>query len=131
MIEKAIEKIRREMDSKKENSYIQTIGSFLIKQVEINKEAAEKINNEDKTLEKAFKEVEAVARKKAIGGCAVLSDTEVFTIIKKYYGMEAIQDKMLQVEIEEIKEEFNVEEEVKKKSNVVKVDFSTNINDYF
>ncbi|MGL5084945.1 MAG: hypothetical protein ACRC68_04385 [Clostridium sp.] len=129
MIQKAIEKIKREMEQKKEHPYIQAIGNFLLKQVEINRNAAENINNETLTIEKSLKEVEIVAKKKAINGCAVMSENEVFEIVKKYYKFEAVQDKMLQVEIEEIKEECNVKvEEVK--SNVVKVNFSASLDDY-
>ena len=42
MIERAIEKIKSEMEQKKDNSYIQAIGDYLLKQVEINRNAAEK-----------------------------------------------------------------------------------------
>ena len=106
MIERAIEKIKKEMEDKKENSYIQAIGDYLLKQVEINRDAAEKICNGTKTIEKSLKEVEKVARKKAVAGCAVLSDNEVFKIVREYYQFEAVQDKFIQVEVEEIKEQI-------------------------
>lgn len=128
MIGKAIEKIKKEMEQKKDNAYIQTIGDFLLKQVEINRSAAENINNGTLTIEKSLKEVEAVAKKKAVNGCAVMSDYEVFGIVKKYYGFEAVQDKMIQVEIEEIKEEYKIQEV--EKSNVVEVNFSASLDDY-
>nr|WP_243175543.1 Cas9 inhibitor AcrIIA9 family protein [Clostridium gasigenes] len=118
------------MEEKKANAYIQTIGDFLLKQVEINRNVAESINNGTKTIEKSLKEVEVIAKKKAVKGCAVMSDIEVFGIVKKYYGFEAIQDKMLQVEIEEIKEDHQIQYKVEKRSNVVKVDFNTNLEDY-
>ena len=109
MINKAIEKIKAEMEQKKDNAYIQAIGDYLLKQVEINRDAAEKIVNENKTIETSLKEVEKVARKKAIGGCAVMSDAEVFKIVREYYVFEAVQDKFIQVEVEEIKEEIKEE----------------------
>lgn len=129
MIEKAIEKIKKEMGQKRDNAYIQTIGEFLLKQIEINRNAAESINAGSKTIEKSLKEVEAIARKKAVNGCAVMSDNEVFGIVKKYYGFEAIQDKILQVELDEIREDCSVESE-KIKNNVVKVNFSASLDDY-
>ena len=95
MIERAIEKIKSEMEQKKDNSYIQAIGDYLLKQVEINRNAAEKICNEKKSIEKSLKEVEKVARKKAVAGCAVLSDNEVFKIVREYYQFEAVQDKFI------------------------------------
>lgn len=130
MIERAVEKIKREMEQKKDNSYIQAIGDYLLKQVEINRDAAEKICNETKTIEKSLKEVEKVARKKAVSGCAVLSDNEVFKIVREYYSFEAVQDKFIQVEVEEIKEQ--IQEEVKEeKVQENKIDdFSIDLDDY-
>lgn len=134
MIERAIEKIKKEMEDKKENSYIQAIGDYLLKQVEINRDAAEKICNEVKTIEKSLKEVEKVAKKKAVAGCAVLSDSEVFKIVREYYQFEAVQDKFIQVEVDEIKEQ--IQEEVKKEKVQEKKeskeidDFSINFDDY-
>ena len=134
MIERAIEKIKREMEQKKDNSYIQAIGDYLLKQVEINRNAAEKICNEKKSIEKSLKEVEKVARKKAVAGCAVLSDNEVFKIVREYYQFEAVQDKFIQVEVEEIKEQIQEgvnEERVKEKKEDSKTDdFSINFDDY-
>ena len=134
MIEKAIERIKREMKQKKDNSYIQAIGDYLLKQVEINRDAAEKICNGVKTIEKSLKEVEKVAKKKAVAGCAVLSDSEVFKIVREYYQFEAVQDKFIQVEVDEIKEQ--IQEEVKKEKVQEKKeskeidDFSINFDDY-
>lgn len=134
MIEKAIERIKLEMKQKKDNSYIQAIGDYLLKQVEINRDAAEKICNGTKTIEKSLKEVEKVARKKAVSGCAVLSDSEVFKIVREYYQFEAVQDKFIQVEVDEIKEQ--IQEEVKreklqeKKESKEIDDFSINFDDY-
>ena len=134
MIERAIERIKREMKQKKDNSYIQAIGDYLLKQVEINRDAAEKICNGTKTIEKSLKEVEKVAKKKAVAGCAVLSDSEVFKIVREYYQFEAVQDKFIQVEVDEIKEQ--IQEEVKKEKVQEKKeskeidDFSINFDDY-
>lgn len=134
MIERAIERIKREMKQKKDNSYIQAIGDYLLKQVEINRDAAEKICNGTKTIEKSLKEVEKVAKKKAVAGCAVLSDNEVFKIVREYYQFEAVQDKFIQVEVEEIKEQIQEgvnEERVKEKKEDSKTDdFSINFDDY-
>ena len=101
---------------------------------EINRNTAEKICNEKKSIEKSLKEVEKVARKKAVAGCAVLSDNEVFKIVREYYQFEAVQDKFIQVEVEEIKEQIQEdvnEERVKEKKEDSKTDdFSINFDDY-
>nr|DAP71888.1 MAG TPA: PcfK-like protein [Caudoviricetes sp.] len=134
MIERAIEKIKREMKQKKDNSYIQAIGDYLLKQVEINRDAAEKICDGTKTIENSLKEVEKVAKKKAVAGCAVLSDSEVFKIVREYYQFEAVQDKFIQVEVDEIKEQIQEEikkEKVQEKKESKEIDdFSINFDDY-
>ena len=135
MIERLFERIKREMKQKKDNSYIQAIGDYLLKQVEINRDAAEKICNGTKTIEKSLKEVEKVAKKKSVAGCAVLSDSEVFKIVREYYQFEAVQDKFIQVEVDEIKK-AKIQEEIKKEKVQEKKeskeidDFSINFDDY-
>ena len=133
MIERAIEKIKKEMQDKKGNPNIQTIGDYLLKQVEINREAAEKICNENKSIEKCFKEMEKVARKKAQQGSYYMSDNEAFKIIREYYQFEAVQDKFIQVEVEEAKEDIGVIESnsiATRKAKKDIADFSLDIDDY-
>lgn len=131
MIEKAIEKIKAEMEQKRDNAYIQAIGDYLLKQVEVNKDVAEKIIKEDKSIEKSLKEVEKIARRKEINGCAVMHDNEVFKIVREYYKFEAVQDKFIQVEVEEIHEQINEEKkDSKDKIKVINVDFSSSLEDY-
>lgn len=84
MIEKAIEKIKEEMEKNK-TPYVQAIGNYVLTQIEINLECAKEVVDEKKTLEEAFKKVTEEARKKAVNNCAVLTDEEVFKIVAKYY----------------------------------------------
>ncbi|MGL5087094.1 MAG: hypothetical protein ACRC68_15500 [Clostridium sp.] len=130
MIQKAIEKIKREMEEGKDKVNLQTIGNYLLKQIEINRSAAENISDGTKTIAKALEEVEAVAKKLAgKSRMAMISDSDVFEMVRKYYGFEAVQNKILEVELEEIKEDCKMKvEEVK--SNVVKVNFSASLDDY-
>lgn len=64
----------------------------------------------------------------------MLSDNEVFKIVREYYQFEAVQDKFIQVEVEEIKEQIQEdvnEERVKEKKEDSKTDdFSINFDDY-
>ena len=133
MIERAIEKIKKEMQEKKDNPNIQSIGDYLLKQVEINREAAEKICNENKSIEKCFKEMEKVARTKAQQGSYYMSDNEAFKIIREYYQFEAVQDKFIQVEVEEAKEDIGVIDSnsiTTRKAKKDIADFSLDIDDY-
>lgn len=125
MIEKAIAKIKAEMEANK-SGYAQVIGKYLLQQIEINKGSAEKIVNEGKTIKGSIQEMSKEAKKNASNGCGVLTDAEGFAIVAKYYGFEAVQDKILEVEISEIKEANNIySEEVKKEV----IDFDINLED--
>lgn len=125
MIEKAKKKIQEEK-GKSKDANIQTIGDYLLKQIEINIDAAEKINNKEKTLSGAFKVVTAKAKKKAVNGCAVLSDEEVYGIVREYFGFEAAQHKMFEVEAEEIQEAHKINDNSTSKSNI---DFDVDLED--
>ncbi|MBU3098358.1 MULTISPECIES: hypothetical protein [Clostridium] len=119
MLEKAIEKLRAEITSSKNDPVIQIIGEFLIQHLLNNNSNAEKIMQEGKTIEKSFEEMRKVATTRKVGNRAVLTDQEGFNIVLKYFGIEStITDKVSRVkepaEKDPIKEkksdiEFNVE----------------------
>lgn len=112
MLDKAIIKLKAEMDQNKTNSYIQVVGDFIIQYVKENQEVAEKILVEEKTILKSLNEMKKAAEKKKVGNCAVLSDQEGFKIVLQYFGIEAdptITQTPLEpkVEIPEIKHKNN------------------------
>lgn len=88
MTEKAILKIRTEMNQNTNQPYIQVVGEFLLQHLENNPKSAEKILNPDKTIAKSLDEMQKEAQKKQVGNCAVLTDQEGFTIVLKYFGVE-------------------------------------------
>ena len=88
MFNKAIEKITKEMEENKDNTYIQVIGQHLLS-ICTDDQVAKLINNEDKSILKSLKVMRKEAEKKKNGDCAVLSDNEAFDIVHKYYGMDA------------------------------------------
>lgn len=45
----------------------------------------EKLNNPNKSIDKMFSYIRSQAKKKAVNGCAVISDTEVFGWAVHYY----------------------------------------------
>ena len=129
MIEKAIEKIKAEMEKDKA-PHIQIIGQYLLKQIEINKAAATAIVQDGKTIAGSVAEMEKVAKSKAVRGCGILTDAEGFEIVRKYFGFEAVQDEIMGVQVQEIKEEVQAPvEEVK--SNKKKVEFKVDIKSLF
>lgn len=87
MLDKAITKLRAEMDQKANNPYVQVIGNFLINHVRGNPADAVTIASSDKTIEKSLDEMRREAEKKKVGNCAVLTDDEGFAIVLKYFGI--------------------------------------------
>ena len=130
MKEKAIEKIKKEMDKNIGNLYIQVIGDYLLKQIELNKEAMEKICSEKNSIGKSIKEIEKLARKSTVNGNLEISENGLFKIIREYYKFEAVQERFLALEMDEILQELE-EEESNKRVNVESEIFNFNIDDYF
>lgn len=58
----------------------------------------EKLNNPNKSIEKMFSYIRSQAKKKAVNGCAVISDTEVFGWAVHYYDEEEVCDNAEQPE---------------------------------
>lgn len=86
MLEKAIEKIRSEMNQSN-NSYNQVIGELLLKHLNKNPKEAEKILAEDKTIVKSLDAMKKVAEKKKTGNFAMLTIEEGFKAVLDYYGI--------------------------------------------
>lgn len=107
MIEKAIEKIKQEINSQKNNLYVQVIGDYLLKQIEINRDAAKKICSESKTIEKSIKEIEKIAREESKSNTLVLSENGIYKIIRDYYKFEAVQERFIGLELDEIFQEID------------------------
>ncbi|SNR85621.1 hypothetical protein SAMN05446037_100139 [Anaerovirgula multivorans] len=89
MLEKAIEKIRSEVNQNSNNSYNQVIGELLLKHLNKNPEAAEKILAEGKTIAKSLDAMKKVAGKKKTGNFAMLTLEEGFKAVLDYYGIKA------------------------------------------
>lgn len=87
MLEKAIEKLKTEIDSSKNNSNIKVIGEFLLRQLKIDNTSAEKVLQDGKTIKGSIGEMSKVARTKAVDGCGMLTDQEGFEIVFKYFDI--------------------------------------------
>lgn len=87
MIENAIAKLQSEMSQNANKHYIQVVGAFLLEHLGTNPGSAEKIMAQDKTIGKSLDEMKKEAKKKQMGGCAVLTDQEGFEIVLKYFGI--------------------------------------------
>lgn len=88
MVANAIAKITAEMNSSNNNPYVNVVGNFLIKHLELNKQDDSHIMDEDKTILKSLEEMRKEAEKKKVGNYAVLTDEEGFSIVLKYFGID-------------------------------------------
>ncbi|WP_083677284.1 Cas9 inhibitor AcrIIA9 family protein [Paenibacillus amylolyticus] len=87
-VEEAIAKLKAEMDGTGTNAYIKLIGDFLIKHIQANPGSAEQVMAADKTIAKSLLAMQAEAKKKAVGGMAMLTDEEGFAIVLNYFGLQ-------------------------------------------
>ena len=90
-MQKAIEKINAEMQTDPTNEYMEIIGHYIIDRC-TNEATAEKILAEDKSLGGVLEEIKEKAREKAINGCAVIRDEDVFGMVDEYFGFGAAED---------------------------------------
>ncbi|NTU28871.1 hypothetical protein HPY27_01685 [Brevibacillus sp. HB1.1] len=87
MLSDAISKLKTEMESDNEHPYIKLVGDFLIRHLESNPDDAEKIIAADKTIAKGLAAMKAEAKKNQYDGMGMLTDTEGFAIVLKYFGI--------------------------------------------
>lgn len=79
MINKAIKKIKEEMEKNK-NPYTEIIGDYVIRHIEINPDSAQAIAEGKKNIAGSLKAMEKEARKVKQGSVAVLTDEQGFLI---------------------------------------------------
>jgi hypothetical protein len=88
----AVAKIEAEIASSNGASYVKAIGNFRLQHINTHPRDAAKILDEGKTIKGSLGEMRKVAEKQKVDSCACLSDAEGFSIVLKYYGIEAGAD---------------------------------------
>ena len=97
LIKKAIEKIDKEME--KSPSY-KPFAQYIIDELIVSDEAAEKILNEKKSLSACYKEIESKARSRAVGNCAFVEPETVYEWIRQYFGFYSVPGKPVSTQAE-------------------------------
>ncbi|MGX5183782.1 hypothetical protein ACWKT5_13460 [Streptomyces avermitilis] len=87
MLDKARNKLKKEMEKEKNHPYVAYIGQHLLKHLEANPQSAEKLAAEDKSILKSLEAMRKAAEKKKFGNMAMITDEEGFDIVFKYYGI--------------------------------------------
>lgn len=85
MQEKALEKIKTEMEQNKDNAYIQVVGNYLIKFLNKNPGTAEKFLTEGKTIAKSLEAMRKEANKKTEDNFAMFTLEEGLEIVLIYF----------------------------------------------
>ncbi|GEO27048.1 hypothetical protein AAC03nite_28330 [Alicyclobacillus acidoterrestris] len=83
--DEAVAKIRAELAANNNNSYVQTVGDFLLQHLEEHPEFAGNILAPGKTILKSLDAMRKVAEKKKVGNCAVLTSAEGFAVVIDYF----------------------------------------------
>lgn len=92
MLDKAVSKIKAEMEQNASSTYIKVVGNFLLQHLEAHPESAEKIVVEGKTIKDSLAEMRKVAEKQKDGNVAVLTDQEGFQVVLKYFEIDGTQE---------------------------------------
>lgn len=89
MLDQAIDKIKTEKAQHANDPYVQVIGDFLLRQLEVTPGAAAQIMTEGKTIVKSVDAMVPAAQKRAKNNRAVLTGEEGLSIVLKYFGIDA------------------------------------------
>lgn len=87
MSQKAIDKIKTEIDGDKANPYIKLIGDFLLQHLEQHPDAAGKILADGKTIKGSLEAMKKAAEKNKVGNMAMMTDAEGFAVVLEYFGI--------------------------------------------
>ena len=96
-IDKAIEKIDKEME--KSPSY-KPFAQYIIDELIVSDEAAQKILDEKKSLAACYKAIESKARSRAVGSCAFVEPETVYSWIREYFGFPSVPKKSVSTQTE-------------------------------
>lgn len=87
-IEDAIKKINTEIQKEPDNRYIALIGEHIIDCI-TSETAAERVLQEERTLERALTGIENRAKQQQVKGHAVIEDAVVYGWAREYFGLSA------------------------------------------
>ena len=84
-MEKAIEKLRAEMEEQKDNIYTQYIGEYLLKYISENPQYSGNIIKTDKNIAGSLNYMSEKAKERARDGMAIFTPEEGFAIVLDYF----------------------------------------------
>lgn len=87
MTSAVIEKLKMEMDSNKDNGYVQYVGNFLIERLAKHPEEADKVLLEEKTILGSLEAMRNEASKVKQNNMAMFTPDEGFKIVMNYFGI--------------------------------------------
>lgn len=87
MTEKMKKAIRKIDEAMEKDNKLKVFAQYIIDNLIVSDDAAEKILDENKGLKKCFEFVKSKAKEQAIGGCACIEDEQVYSWIKEYFSV--------------------------------------------
>ncbi|KUP24898.1 hypothetical protein [Paenibacillus sp. DMB5] len=86
-MQQAIDKLQKEMEASK-HPYVKVVGEHVLKVLQVNPAAAEKVLTDGKTIAGALSAMKSEAMKTKFEGMGMLSDEDGYAIALKYYGFD-------------------------------------------
>ncbi len=87
-MENAIDKLKKEMESNPDNSYVQYVGQYLIDRVKTSTSVAERILADGKTIMGSLDHMRKIASKVKNNKVAVLTPDEGLKAVEDYYEIQ-------------------------------------------
>ncbi|MBE0451966.1 MAG: hypothetical protein IBX70_14155 [Clostridia bacterium] len=91
MLNEAIKKIQDEIDSEKNNHYVQYVGKYMIEHLNKNQGYAENILDESKSIKGSLKKMEEEAKKVKQGNMAMFTPDEGLKIVLEYFNIKMVE----------------------------------------
>ena len=86
-MQKAIDKLKSEIEKESKNPYVKMIGEYLIGYVQQNPAASEALTNPNKTILKSLDAMKKKAQKNQSNGIAMMTGEEGYKVVREYFGI--------------------------------------------
>ena len=96
-MQKAIDKIDKDMEK---NAGLKPFAQYIIDELIVTDEAAEKILDEKKSLSACYSSITSKARQRAVGNCAFVEPETVYAWIREYFGFDGVPAKSVSTQAE-------------------------------
>lgn len=100
MLQSVIDALEKECKKNGNNPMYETISNYIIEKCEANSQTLEKVKkaiDEKKSISGAVSKMREAAKKRAVGGCGVLTDEEGYAIVEGFFGIKGEETKKAEI----------------------------------